>query len=53
MKLISWDEKYPDRKKDAEDLLFIMEIMNMLLVKFMKKRFEAILYLKKRVLITK
>ncbi len=25
MKLISWDEKYPDRTKDAEDLLFIME----------------------------
>jgi predicted nucleotidyltransferase len=25
MKLISWDEKYPGRKKDAEDLLFIME----------------------------
>ncbi len=25
MKLISWNEKYPDRTKDAEDLLFIME----------------------------
>jgi predicted nucleotidyltransferase len=25
MKLISWDEKYPDRTRDAEDLLFIME----------------------------
>ncbi len=24
MKLISWREKYPDRKRDAEDLLFIM-----------------------------
>ncbi len=25
MKLISWNENYPERKKDAEDLLFIME----------------------------
>ncbi len=25
MKLISWKEKYPDRAKDAEDLLFIMQ----------------------------
>jgi len=25
MKLISWDEKYPERKKDAEDLLLIMQ----------------------------
>lgn len=25
MKLISWNEKYPERKKDAEDLLFIMQ----------------------------
>ncbi len=25
MKLISWNEKYPDRTRDAEDLLFIME----------------------------
>jgi predicted nucleotidyltransferase len=25
MKLISWNEKYPERKKDAKDLLFIME----------------------------
>jgi len=24
MKLISWNEKYPNRKRDAEDLLFIM-----------------------------
>ena len=24
MKLISWKEKYPDRKRDAEDLLLIM-----------------------------
>lgn len=24
MKFISWDEKYPQRQKDAEDLLFIM-----------------------------
>jgi predicted nucleotidyltransferase len=24
MKLISWEEKYPNRKRDAEDLLFIM-----------------------------
>lgn len=24
MKIISWKEKYPDRKRDAEDLLFIM-----------------------------
>ncbi len=24
MKLISWEEKYPDRKRDAEDLLLIM-----------------------------
>ncbi|OGP63105.1 MAG: hypothetical protein A2170_14460 [Deltaproteobacteria bacterium RBG_13_53_10] len=24
MKLISWKEKYPNRKRDAEDLLFIM-----------------------------
>ncbi len=24
MKLISWNEKYPDRSKDAEDLLFII-----------------------------
>ncbi len=24
MKIISWDEKYPERRKDAEDLLFIM-----------------------------
>lgn len=24
MKLISWDEKYPERPKDAEDILFIM-----------------------------
>jgi predicted nucleotidyltransferase len=24
MKLIAWNEAYPDRKKDAEDLLFIM-----------------------------
>jgi predicted nucleotidyltransferase len=25
MKLIAWDEKYPSRKKDAQDLLFIMK----------------------------
>jgi len=25
MKLISWEEKYPERGKDAEDLLFIMQ----------------------------
>lgn len=25
MKLISWNEKYPDRTRDADDLLFIME----------------------------
>lgn len=25
MKLISWDEKYPERQKDAEDLLLIMQ----------------------------
>jgi len=25
MKLISWNEKYPERKDDAEDLLFIMK----------------------------
>ena len=25
MKIISWDEKYPARKKDAEDLLLIMQ----------------------------
>jgi predicted nucleotidyltransferase len=25
MKLISWDERYPERQRDAEDLLFIME----------------------------
>ena len=25
MKLISWNENYPERKRDAEDLLFIME----------------------------
>ncbi|OGW54833.1 MAG: hypothetical protein A2Z60_05900 [Nitrospirae bacterium RIFCSPLOWO2_02_42_7] len=25
MKIISWKEKYPERKKDAEDLLFIMQ----------------------------
>ena len=25
MKLISWKEKYPDRKRDAEDVLFIMQ----------------------------
>jgi len=25
MKLISWDEKYPERRKDAEDILFIMD----------------------------
>ncbi len=25
MKLISWNEKYPERKRDAEDLLFIMK----------------------------
>ena len=24
MKIISWEEKYPDRQKDAEDILFIM-----------------------------
>jgi len=24
MKLISWNEKYPNRKRDADDLLFIM-----------------------------
>jgi predicted nucleotidyltransferase len=24
MKLISWNEKYPNRRRDAEDLLFIM-----------------------------
>jgi predicted nucleotidyltransferase len=24
MKIISWEEKYPERKKDAEDLLLIM-----------------------------
>ena len=24
MKIISWDEKYPERSKDAEDILFIM-----------------------------
>jgi predicted nucleotidyltransferase len=24
MKLISWKEKYPTRKRDAEDFLFIM-----------------------------
>lgn len=24
MKVISWEEKYPERQKDAEDLLFIM-----------------------------
>lgn len=25
MKLISWDERYPSRSKDAEDLLFLMD----------------------------
>ena len=25
MKIISWKEKYPERKRDAEDLLFIMQ----------------------------
>jgi len=25
MKIISWEEKYPSRQKDAEDLLFIMQ----------------------------
>jgi predicted nucleotidyltransferase len=25
MKLISWEEKYPERRKDAEDLHFVME----------------------------
>lgn len=25
MKLISWDEKYPERRKDADDLLLIMQ----------------------------
>jgi len=31
MKLISWNEKYPDRTKDAEDQLFIMENYDLLL----------------------
>ncbi|OGS21128.1 MAG: hypothetical protein A3J83_00720 [Elusimicrobia bacterium RIFOXYA2_FULL_40_6] len=25
MKLISWEEKYPDRKKDAQDMLFMLK----------------------------
>ncbi len=28
MKLISWEEKYPERKLDADDILFIMNNYN-------------------------